>query len=123
LALSLSADILAVRIDMNKMIDKLEKKFNEIIALLATTQTPTRKVARGTNSSPIKHAASKKGHVDAFGGVETQRKTQTPPASPARKVNAEKWANMCDEEAQEEFMHISVNILMEFDSAEADGNQ
>jgi hypothetical protein len=30
---------------------------------------------------------------------------------------------MCDEEAQEEYMHISVNILMEVDSAEADGNQ
>jgi hypothetical protein len=37
----LSTDILAVRIDMNIMSDKLEKKFNEIIALLATTQTPT----------------------------------------------------------------------------------
>jgi hypothetical protein len=43
----LSADILAVRIDMNIMSHKLEKKFSEIIALLATTQTPTRKVARG----------------------------------------------------------------------------
>jgi hypothetical protein len=102
----LSADILAVRIDMNIMSDKLEKKFNEIIALLATTQTPvipsspTRKVARGTNTSPVKHA-SNKGHVEAFGGVVTQRKTQSPPASPARKVNAEMWANMCDEEAQE----------------------
>jgi hypothetical protein len=90
----LSADILAVRIDMNIMSDKLEKKFNEIIALLATTQTPaipsspTTKVARGTNSSPVKHAAPKKGHVEAFGGVVTQRKTQSPPASPARKVNA-----------------------------------
>jgi hypothetical protein len=30
---------------------------------------------------------------------------------------------MCDEEAQEEYMHSSVNILMEVDSAEADGNQ
>jgi hypothetical protein len=118
----LSADIVAVRIDMNIMSDKLEKKFNEIIALLATTQTPTRKVARGTNSSPVKHAASKKGHVDAFGGVLTQRKTQTPLA-PVRKVSAETWANMCDEEAQEEYMHSSVNILMEVDSAEADGNQ
>jgi hypothetical protein len=108
---------------MNKMSDKLEKKFNEIIALLATPQTPTIKVARGTNSSPVKHAASKKGHVDAFGGVVTQRKTQSPPASPARKVNAETWAKMCDEEAQEEYMHSSVNILMEVDSAEADGNQ
>jgi hypothetical protein len=29
------------------MSDKLEEKFNKIIALLATTQTPTRKVARG----------------------------------------------------------------------------
>jgi hypothetical protein len=91
----LSADILAVRIDMNIMSDKLEKKFNEIIALLATKKTPampsspTRKVARGTNSSPVKHAALKKGHVGAFGGVVTQRKTQSPPASPARKVNAE----------------------------------
>jgi hypothetical protein len=43
----LSADILPVRIDMNTVSDKLEKKFNESIALLATTQTPTRKVARG----------------------------------------------------------------------------
>jgi hypothetical protein len=80
-------------------------------------------VARGANSSPVKHAASKKGHVDAFGGVVTQQKTQTPPASPARKVNAKKWANMCDEDAQEQYMHNSVNILMEVDSAEADGNQ
>jgi hypothetical protein len=90
----LSADILAVRIDMNIMSDKLEKKFNEIIALLVTSQTPaipgshTRKVARGTNSSPVKHAAPKKAHVEAFVGVVTQRKTQSPPASPARKVNA-----------------------------------
>jgi hypothetical protein len=45
----LSADILAVQIDMNIMSDKLEKKFNEIIALLATTQTHTRKVAQETN--------------------------------------------------------------------------
>jgi hypothetical protein len=119
----LSADTLAVRIDMNIVSDKLEKKFNEIIALLATTRTPTRKVARGANSSPVKHAASKKGHVDAFGGLVTQRKTQTPPESPARKVNAEAWENMCDEEAQEEYMHSSVNILIEVDSAEADCNQ
>jgi hypothetical protein len=111
------------------MSDKLEKNFNEIIALLATIQTPampsspTRKVARGTNSSPVKHAASKKGHVEAFGGVVTQRKTHSPLASPARKVNAETWANMCDAEAQKEYMHSSVNILMEVDSAEADGNQ
>jgi hypothetical protein len=70
----LPADILAVRIDMNIMSDKLEKKFNEIIALLATTQTPampsspTRKLARGTNSSPVKHAALKRGmsnHLEA----------------------------------------------------------
>jgi hypothetical protein len=114
----LSADIFAVRIDMNIMSDKLEKKFNEIIALLATTQThaipssPTRKVAWGTNSSPVKHAAPKKGHVKAFCGVVTQKKTQSPPESPARKVNAETLANMCDEEAQEEYMHSSVNILM-----------
>jgi hypothetical protein len=49
----LSADILAVQIDMNIMSDKLEKKFNAIIALLATTQKPampsppTKKVALG----------------------------------------------------------------------------
>jgi hypothetical protein len=78
------------------------------------------KSGRGTNSSPVKHAASKKGHVDACGGVVTQRKTQSPPASPARKVNAETWANMCDEDVQEEYMQTSV---MEVDSAEADGNQ
>jgi hypothetical protein len=100
----LSADIFAVRIDMNIMSDKLEKNFNEIIALLATTQTPaipssaTRKVTRGMN-------------------------TQSPPASPARKVNEETWANMCDEEPQEEYMHSSVNILMDVYSADADGNQ
>jgi hypothetical protein len=40
-----------------------------------------------------------------------------------RKVNAEAWANMCDEEAQEKYMHSSVNVMMEADSAEADGNQ
>jgi hypothetical protein len=125
----LSADILAVRIDMNIMSDKLEKKFNESIALLATTQTPvmpsspTRKVTGGTNKSPVKHAASNKGPVEAFGGVVTQRKTQSPPASPSRKSNAETWTNMCDEEAHEENMHSSVNILMEVDSAEAEGNQ
>jgi hypothetical protein len=104
----LSANILAVQIDMNIMSDKLEKKFNEIITLLVTTHTPampgspTRKVAQGMNTSPVKHAASDKGHVEAFGGVVTQRKTQSPPASPSRKVNAETWANMVDEEAQEE---------------------
>jgi hypothetical protein len=98
----LSADILAVRIDMNIISDKLEKRFNEIIALLATTQTPvmpsspTRKVALGTNKSPVKHAASNKGPVKEFGGVVTQRKTQSQPASPSRKANAETWANMCD---------------------------
>jgi hypothetical protein len=125
----LPADILAVRIDMNITSDKLEKKVNEIIVLLATTQTPampsspTRKVARGTNSSPVKHAALKKGHVEAFGGVVTQSKTQSPPASPAKKVNAETWANMRDEEVQEEYMHSIMNILMEVDSAEANGNQ
>jgi hypothetical protein len=123
------ADILEVRIDMNTMSDKLEKKFNEIIALLATTQTPgmpsspTRKVARGTNTSPVKHAVSKKGPVEAFGVVVTQRETQSPPASPSRKANAETWVNMCDEEAQDEYMHSSVNILMEVDSAEAEGDQ
>jgi hypothetical protein len=55
--------------------------------------------------------------------VVTQRKFQSPPASPGRKVNAETRANMCDEEAQEEYMHISVNIMMEVDSAEDEGNQ
>jgi hypothetical protein len=51
---------------MNIMSDKLEKKFNEIIALLATIETPampsspTRKVALGINSSPVKHAALKR---------------------------------------------------------------
>jgi hypothetical protein len=119
----LSADFLAVRIGMNIMSDKLEKKFNKIIALLATTKTPTRKVVRGTNSSPVKHAASRKGHVDAFGGVVTQRKTQSPPASPARKVNAETWENMCDEDVQEEYMKTSVNIMMEVDLAEDDRNK
>jgi hypothetical protein len=58
---------------MNTMSDKLEKKFNKIIVILAKTQTPvmpsppTRKVARGTNKSPVKHATSEKGPVAAFG--------------------------------------------------------
>jgi hypothetical protein len=108
----LLADVLAVRIDMNIMSDKLKKKFNEIIALLATTQTPV------MPSSP-----TKKGPVEAFGGIVIQMKAQLPPASPSRKANAETWANMCDEEAQEENMHSSVNILMEVDSAEAEVNQ
>jgi hypothetical protein len=113
---------------MNIMSDKLEKKFNEIIALLTTTQTPvvpsspTRKVARGTNKSPVKHASSEKEAVEAFDGVVTQRKSPSPPTSPPRKVNAETWANMCDEEDQEKNMSSSVDILMEFDSAEAEGN-
>jgi hypothetical protein len=54
--------------------------------------------------------------------VVTQRKNQSPPASPSRKANAETWAK-CDEEAQEENMYSSVNILMEVDLAEAEGNQ
>jgi hypothetical protein len=57
----LSADILAVRIDMNIMSDKLEKKFNEIIALLATTQTPTRKVARGDEFITCQSCSIEKG--------------------------------------------------------------
>jgi hypothetical protein len=57
----LSADILAVRIDMNIMSDKLEKKFNEIIALLATTQTPTRKVAGGRIHHPSNMQHRKRG--------------------------------------------------------------
>jgi hypothetical protein len=77
----------------------------------------------GANSSHVKQASPKKGHVDAFGGVVTQRKTQSPPASPARKVNAETWTKICGEEAQEDYMHSSLNILMEVDSAQADGNQ
>jgi hypothetical protein len=57
----LSADILAVRVDMNIMSDKIEKKFNEIIALLATTQTPTRKVARGRIHHPSNMQHRKRG--------------------------------------------------------------
>jgi hypothetical protein len=98
----LSEDILAVQIDMNIMSDKLKKKSNDIIALLATTQTPlmpsspTRKVARGTNKLPVKHSASNKGPVKVFCGVVIQSKTQSPPASTSRKDNAETWAKMCD---------------------------
>jgi hypothetical protein len=60
----LSTYILAVQIDMNIMSDKLKKKLNEIIAILATTQTaampssPTRKVDCGTDNSPVKHSSS-----------------------------------------------------------------
>jgi hypothetical protein len=88
---------------MNIMSDKLEKKFNEIIALLATTQTlvvpssPTRKVSRGANKSPVKHTSSEKEPVEAFGGVVTQRKSPSPHTSPPMKANAETWANVCDD--------------------------
>jgi hypothetical protein len=101
----LSADILTVRIDMNIMSDKLEKKFNEIIALLVITQTaimpssPTRNMARGMNRSPVKHVTSEKGPVEAFGRVVTQRESQSWPASSPRKASAEAWVNMYDEEA------------------------
>jgi hypothetical protein len=52
----------------------------------------------------------------------TQRKSPSPPATPSRKANAETWENMCDEEAQKENMSSSVDILMEFDSDEAESN-
>jgi hypothetical protein len=55
--------------------------------------------------------------------VATQRKYQSPPASPPLKANEETWADMCDEEAQEENLSSSVNILIEVDSAEDEGNQ
>jgi hypothetical protein len=77
--------------------------------------SPTRKVACGTNKSPVEHASSEKEPIEAFGGVVTQRTSPSPPASPPRKANAETWANMCDEEAQEENMSSSVYILMEVD--------
>jgi hypothetical protein len=54
-----TADILEVRADMNKMSGKLEQKFNQIIAILATTHTslatasPPRKVSCPTNKSPV----------------------------------------------------------------------
>jgi hypothetical protein len=76
------ADILAVKIDMNKMSDKLEQKFNQIIVILATTHTtvasssPTRKVSRAINKSPVKLTSPS-------GGVVTQLKLPTPPASPS----------------------------------------
>jgi hypothetical protein len=124
----LSANILAVQIDTNIMSDKLEKEFNEIIAFLATTQThampssPTRKVARG-RVRRLSNILHKKGACQSIWGMVTRISIRSPPASPARKVNAETWENMCDEEAQEEYIHSSVKILMEGDSAEADGNQ
>jgi hypothetical protein len=52
----------------------------------------------------------------------TQRKYPSPPTTPSRKANAETWANMCDEEAQEQNMSSSVDILMEFGLAEAEIN-
>jgi hypothetical protein len=80
-------------------------------------------VTRGTNEFPVKHATLEKVPVEAFGGVVTQRKSQSPPASPKRKADGETWAKMCDEEAQEDNLFSSVNILMEVDSAEDEGNQ
>jgi hypothetical protein len=56
----LTADILAVGVDMNKMSDKLEQKLNRIIDILETADTPVttasppRKVSRATNNSPVK---------------------------------------------------------------------
>jgi hypothetical protein len=96
----LMADILAVQIDMKKRSDKLEQKFNQIISIIATTHTtlesvsPPRKVSRATNKSSVKL-------TPPFGGVVTQLKLPTPPASSSRDSTAPTWANDCDSDNEE----------------------
>jgi hypothetical protein len=112
-------DILAVRIDMNKMSDKLEQKFNQIIAILATTHTtaasasPTIKISRVTNKSTVKHKSN-------FGGVVPQLKLPTPPASPSRDSIMSTWDTDCD--SDNEYMSHNAAILMEVDSYQVEEN-
>jgi hypothetical protein len=115
----LTENILAVRIDMKKMGHKLEHKFSQIIAILAMTHTavaaesPPRNVSRATNKSPVKLTSP-------FGGVVTQLKLSTPPASPSQDSTAPTWANDCDSDNED--MSQSVEIIMEFDSAQVEAN-
>jgi hypothetical protein len=122
----LTADILAVRIDMNKMSDKLEARFNQLIAILesapppAGNSSPTRKIARSTNKS-VSSASPGRSPQAPFGGVVTQLKYPTPPASPSKANNAGTWANRCDsDDEQDAVMDSSASILMEVDSAQAE---
>jgi hypothetical protein len=60
------------------MSDKLQQKFNQIIAILSTTHitsaaaSPPRKVSRATNKYTVKLTSP-------FGGAVTQFKLPTPP--------------------------------------------
>jgi hypothetical protein len=122
----LTADILAVIIDMNKMSDKLEQKFNHIIAILATAHTstatasPPMKVSRATNNPPVKLISPGKGSPAYFGGVVTHLKLTMPPSSPSRVSGAPTWATDCDSD-NEDTSH-SVALLMEVDSAPVKAN-
>jgi tetrahydromethanopterin S-methyltransferase subunit B len=114
----LTEDILVVQIDMNKMSDKLEHKSNQIIASLAMIHTTTEAA-----SPPRKNSrATKKTRKQAspFGGVVTQLKLPTPPASPTRDFMASTWANYCDSE--NEYISHSVAILKEVDSVRVKEN-
>jgi hypothetical protein len=120
----LTADILAVIIDMNKMSDKLEQKSNQIIAILVRTHTsvsaasPPRKVSRVTNKSPVKLTLSGNGSPEPLGEVVTQLKLTMPPASPSRDSTAPTWNNDCD--SDNEKMSHSVAILMQVDSSQVE---
>jgi hypothetical protein len=122
----MTADILAVNINMNKMSDKLEQKFNKIFSILVTTHTsvatasPPRKVSRATHKSPAKLTSPGKGSPSPFGGVVTQLKLPTPPASPSRDSTAPTWANDCD--SDNEYMSHSLAILIEVDAAAVEAN-
>jgi hypothetical protein len=122
----LMADILPVRIDMKKISDKLGQKFNQTISIIAPTHTsvatasPPRKVSRSTNKSPVKFTSPGKGSSAPFGGVVTQLKLPTPPASSSRDSTASTSANDCDSDNED--MSHSVAILMEVDSAPVEAN-
>jgi hypothetical protein len=81
----LMADILAEIIDMNKMSDKLDHKFNQIIATLASTRTsvatasPPRKVSCATNTPPRETYITGEGTPSTFrwstGTIEVDNST------------------------------------------------
>jgi hypothetical protein len=110
---------MTVRIDMNKISDKLQQKFDQIISILAMTHTtsaaasPPRKVYRATNKPPVKHSSR-------LGGVVAQLKLPTMSASPSRDSTASTWANDFDSDYQD--IYHSVSILMQVDPSQVEEN-
>jgi pimeloyl-CoA synthetase len=80
----LTENIVAVRIDMKEVGEKIEQKLNQIISILATTHTiapasSPRKVSRVTNGYPVKPASPRKESPSTFGVVVSQPTSIMPP--------------------------------------------